>query len=115
EGSKMSCRHIILSTTAIVSVAALSAPAFSQIRSFNIPAQDAVKAIPDFARQAQVQVVASARDLSGVSTQPVKGSMDTRQALSRLIAGTPLRVASDDGTVITLRSERPPEGGDRSH
>lgn len=110
----MSCRHTILSTTAIVAVAAFSAPASAQMRSFDIAAQDAVKAIPEFARQAQVQVVASARDLSGVRTQAVKGSMDTRQALGRLIAGTPLRIVSDDGTVVTLRSENRRDAGERA-
>ncbi|MGH1560701.1 STN domain-containing protein [Caulobacter segnis] len=40
----------------------------------------------------------------GVQTPAVKGTMDVRTALGRLIAGTPLRIDSDDGQVITLRS-----------
>ena len=56
------------------------------------------------ARQGQVQIVASARNLEGVMTPAVKGRMDVRTALRRLIAGTPLRIDSDDGQIITLRS-----------
>src|SRR3546814_8754548 len=35
-----------------------------------------------------------------------KGRMDARAALRRLLAGTPLQIASDSGQVITLRSSR---------
>lgn len=82
----------------------VAAPAQAQERVFDIPAQPAVRAIPELARQAQVQIVAPARDLQGISTPAVKGRMDVRTALRRLIAGTPLRVDSDDGQIITLRS-----------
>ena len=78
----------------------------AQTRDFNVPTQAAVTAVPEFARQARVQVVASARDLQGVRTQPVVGEMTVREALQRLIANTPLQVASDTGTLITLRSVR---------
>ena len=47
----------------------------AQTRDFNVPTQAAVTAVPEFARQARVQVVASARDLQGVRTQPVVGEM----------------------------------------
>ncbi|WHU04534.1 outer membrane beta-barrel protein [Sphingomonas sp. NIBR02145] len=104
----MFSRNAILSTTAILAACTATAPAFAQVRSFDIPAQTAVKAIPEFARQAQIQVIASARDLAGVRTPAIKGAMDVRQALHRLIAGTALEIASDDGQVITLRSRRAP-------
>jgi TonB-dependent receptor len=86
---------------------AIGAPAQAQERIFDIPAQPAVRAIPELARQAQVQIVAPARDLEGISTPAIKGRMDVRAALRRLIAGTPLRIGSDDGNIITLRSSRP--------
>lgn len=104
----MFSRNAILSSTAIIASLA-AAPAFAQVRSFDIPAEAAVKAIPEFARQAQIQVIASARDLAGVRTPAVKGSMDSRQALRRLIAGTSLEIVSDDGQIVTLRSRRAPD------
>ena len=96
-------RSVLSSGAAIVALAA-SVPAFAQDRTFDIPAQLAVRAIPELARQGQVQIVAPARDLEGIRTPAVKGRMDVRTALRRLLAGTPLRIDSDDGRIITLRS-----------
>src|SRR5712672_228735 len=76
---------------------------WAQERKFDVPASDAVHAIPEFARQAGLQIVAPADGLEGVSTPPIKGSLDVRAALKRLLIGTGLEIASDDGTIITLR------------
>ena len=91
-----------------VALAALSAAAVAhaQVRTFNIPSEPVAAAIPEFARQAGVQIVADADGLSGVTTAGVKGALDTRAALRQLLQGTGLEVASDDGRVITLR--KPP-------
>ena len=78
----------------------------AQTRDFSIPAQPAVTAIPEFARQARIQVVASARDLEGVRTPAIIGELKVRDAMERLIAGSPLRIAADTGSLITLRSVR---------
>lgn len=94
----------LLSCGAAVVVLCGAVEAQAQTQSFNISAQPAVSAIPEFARQARIQVIAPARDLGGVRTSAVRGDLDVREALSRLIAGTPLRVASHEGGVITLRS-----------
>ncbi|WP_343519997.1 TonB-dependent receptor [Sphingomonas sp.] len=98
-------RTSILSGTAVIALAA-AAPAHAQNRAFDLPAQPAIKAIPEFARQAHIQIVASARDLEDVRTPAIKGRFDVRAALRRLIAGTPLQIASDDGQIVTLRSTR---------
>ncbi|WP_081609182.1 carboxypeptidase-like regulatory domain-containing protein [Novosphingobium nitrogenifigens] len=104
-------RRSILSSTAICALLAIATPAYAQARAFDIPAQSAVKAIPELARQGQIQILASARDLAQVRTPSIKGTMDARIALRRLIAGTPLHVVSDDGQTITLRSDRAPGAG----
>ena len=103
----MYSRHSLLTCGASVVALTVAVPAHAQERLFDIPAQPAVRAIPELARQAQVQIVAPARDLAGINTPAIKGRMDVREALRRLIAGTPLRIGSDDGNVITLRSARP--------
>ncbi|HWW27624.1 MAG TPA: TonB-dependent receptor [Caulobacter sp.] len=100
----MYSRYSVLACGAAVIALSTAAPALAQDRIFDIPAQPAVRAIPELARQGQVQIVASARNLEGVMTPAVKGRMDVRTALRRLIAGTPLRIDSDDGQIITLRS-----------
>jgi iron complex outermembrane receptor protein len=99
----MHSRYSLLCGAAAVAFA-ISAPAYAQERIFDIPAQSAVRAIPELARQGQVQIVAPARNLEGIVTPAVKGRMDVRTALRRLIAGTPLQIDSDDGQIIALRS-----------
>jgi len=103
----MNSRYSVLACGAAVIALATAAPALAQDRIFDIPAQPAVRAIPELARQGQVQIVAPARNLEGVWTPAIKGRMDVRAALRRLIAGTPLRIDSDDGQIITLRAAGP--------
>jgi iron complex outermembrane recepter protein len=81
----------------------LSHGAFAQERQFDLSAMDAVHGIPEFARQAGIQIVAPADDLGGVSTPAIRGNFDVRVALKKLLVGTDLEIASDDGAVITLR------------
>jgi TonB-dependent receptor len=103
----MNSRYAFLACGASVVALVSAAPACAQERVFDIAAQPAVRAIPELARQGQVQIVASARHLEGISTPAVKGRMDVRAALRLLIAGTPLKIESDDGQIITLRSSAP--------
>jgi iron complex outermembrane receptor protein len=77
--------------------------AFAQERQFELSAMDAVHGIPEFARQAGIQIVAPADDLGGISTPEIRGNFDVRVALKKLLVGTDLEIASDDGAVITLR------------
>ena len=72
-------------------------------KTFNLPAEAAVKGIPDFAAQAGIQIVAPASSLKGLQTQPVQGQIDLHAALAKLIDGTGLEVASDTPTLIVLR------------
>lgn len=65
--------------------------------------------LPAFARQAGLQVIAPAQSLGDrpVTVAALKGSMPPRQALARLLTGTGLSVARDDGRTITLRAAGP--------
>jgi iron complex outermembrane recepter protein len=81
----------------------LGSAAWAAPRNFDVPAQDAVKAIPEFGRQAGVQVVAPADRLKGIRTLAVRGSMEISEALALLLRGTGLEVAANDGRVIVLR------------
>jgi outer membrane receptor protein involved in Fe transport len=82
---------------------ASSVQAQPQVHNFDIPAEAAVLAIPEFARQADLQIIAPAEKLAGLSTAALKGALDSRTALGKLLAGTPLEIASDDGTIIVLK------------
>lgn len=91
---------------AAVSVAAIAVaqPAWAQLRDFDVPAQSAVTAIPAFARQAGVQIVAPAAKLNGRRTGAVKGRMDVDAALAQLLVGTGLSVGARDDQTISLKA-----------
>lgn len=95
--------------TALLAIVS-AAPALAQMRDFDIPAQPAVRSIPELARQGEVQILAPAEELQGLTTPAVKGRMDVRAALQQLIAATSLRIDSDNGRTITLRSAERPTG-----
>ena len=100
-----------------VSLAALlvATGAMAQERTFDVPSGPAASAIPLFARQAGIQIVAPAGRLKGIVTPAIKGRQDARAALKTFLVATSLEVASDNGSVIILREARPaspsPQGG----
>jgi outer membrane receptor protein involved in Fe transport len=96
-------RLALRSAIALALLLGLPASALAQTRTFNIPSQDAAQAIVAFALQADVQITAPVSRLDGVRTPAVRGAMDVRTALGRLLQGTHLVVARDDGRTITLQ------------
>lgn len=96
-------RKAMLGCGVALAILALATGAAAQQRSFNVPAEEAARSIPDFARQADIQIVAPVTQLRGVRTMAVRGDMDVRQALGLLLQGTGLEIASDDGSTIVLR------------
>ncbi|HEY2403553.1 MAG TPA: TonB-dependent receptor, partial [Steroidobacteraceae bacterium] len=98
-------RAVACAVALILSGAAASA--LAQTQSFDLQSQPAVNAIPMFARQAGIQIVAPAGKLDGINTQAVHGAMDRHQALAKLLEGTPLVVSSDDGKVVILQLADP--------
>ena len=95
-------RSALLCGSAVL-VIGLAAPAFAQTKSFDLPAQPAVNSIPMFAKQAGIQIVAPAGQLTGITTPAIHGDLDRKQALIKLLEGTPLVVSSDDGSVVILQ------------
>lgn len=96
-------------SVSVAAVALLAATAsIAQTRQFNVPSEEAAKSIPEFARQAGVQITAPVSELRGRRTQAIVGQQDARAALAKLLAGTGLEVASDNGTTIVLRRAAAP-------
>ena len=90
-------------------VCALSPTAFAQsLRTFDLPALPLSRAIPAFARQAGLQILAPADDVAPLTAPPLHGAYEARAALRRLIAGSGLEIASDRDGVILLRKALPP-------
>ncbi|MGE6696658.1 TonB-dependent receptor domain-containing protein [Hyphomonas sp. NPDC076900] len=80
--------------------------AHAEVREFNLPEGDATKTIPSFARQSGVQIVVPADRLRGKKTREIKGKMDTKIALEKLLEGTDLKVVlTEDGKTFSLRQD----------
>lgn len=94
-------KRFVLSLVASTAIL-LPLGAYAQARRFDIPAQSASSSLPQFARQAGLQILAPAPLTQSVQTRAVSGAMEPREALEQLLAGTGLRIASQDGAVFTL-------------
>src|ERR1700761_21385 len=88
---------------AALAVMMWSGAAFAEVRAFDVPAEEASRSIPEFARQAGIEIFAPADKLKGVRLPAIQGQHDVREALAILLTGSGLTIASDDGNVITLR------------
>ncbi|MDC7685193.1 TonB-dependent receptor [Asticcacaulis sp. BYS171W] len=99
---RLGLRTHLLWSVAAVSVLTASF-AVAETRRFDIPADNAALTLPEFARQAGLQIIAPTGRIKGVHTRAVQGDMDPRKALRHLLKGTGLEVAADTGTVISLR------------
>lgn len=82
------------------------------MRSLSVPAGPADAAVPQFARQAGIQILMSAEAASGVRTRAVSGLLEPRQGLAQMLEGSGLRVASWRGNVVTLAREAQDKGKD---
>lgn len=81
-------------------------PAWAKPVPFDIPSQEAVKAIPEFARQAGIQILVPTDQLKGVKTPAIHGTFELRDALRMLLAGTGITIALDDGQTIALSASQ---------
>jgi outer membrane receptor protein involved in Fe transport len=87
----------------VAAVALPSAAMAAETRTIDLPSQEASKSIPEFGRQANLQIMAPVSQLHGVWTRAVKGDMAVDDAVNKLLVGTGLELASNDGATIVLR------------
>ena len=98
-------------TTLLCGAVALSfvgGAAHAQTRQFSIPAMTADAGIQVFARQAQVNVIASSDSLRGIRTNSVDGAKDVSFALQSLIRGTRLSAVQDGPNTYLIRQTTAP-------
>jgi outer membrane receptor protein involved in Fe transport len=84
-------------------LAATPAAAQQQMRAFDIKAGDLGPALNAFARQSDQEILFTSALVAGKRTAGVSGRYEPRTALTALLAGTGVQVASANGSVITLR------------
>jgi len=88
----------------------------------NIETGDASVMLKEFARQANVEIVYNTASVEGIRTKAVRGSLNPREALDRMLEGTPLeaRKERDSGAFAVYRkpdsrSSRSPVEPDALH
>ncbi|MET3663608.1 TonB-dependent receptor [Caulobacter sp. 1776] len=101
--SRALLRMMLISSAILAPTAALAQP-----RDFDIPPRGLGEALNLFAGQAGVQIFFPGRLVVGRRAPALKGRMEPRLALARLIAGAGLEVAQDDGRIIILRVDGRP-------
>jgi hypothetical protein len=110
--------HRILRLAALVCFglgAATAVPAASAdtpdatIKSFNVPAADAPVSLKQFAQQAGLELLYSARDVAGAKTNAVKGLLTPREALTKMLSGTKLIATpgKNRGAIAVTRAPDP--------
>lgn len=75
-----------------------------QQREFSVPESNLRAALLEFARQAEVQIVAPDTGFNLIKTSGLKGAMPVREALAVLLKGTGVSIVSDNGDSIVLRA-----------
>lgn len=74
-------------------------------RNFSVPADEATRALKQFAAQSGEQLLYSPDDVAKVKTLAVEGEFTPREALEKMLAGTPLVVVQDKATgALAVRS-----------
>lgn len=86
-----------------------AADATDDVHRFDVPSGDAEDSIAQFSLQSQKFILAPSDALIGIKTPTIRGMLSSAEALSILLRGTPLEVASDDGRTIVLHRRPAPE------
>ncbi len=78
-------------------------------KNFELPAGDAASTLKQFTQQSGEQVVFLVNKVRGVATNPVRGELTAKEALDRMLAGTPLAAAQDEKTgALTINRSSDP-------
>lgn len=97
-------RGILAIGTAMLAIGMLEGAAHAQgTRHFDIDAQPAVTGIPQFAHQANIEVMASQALVANRKVNAVHGDMTVKSALSRLLLGTNLTPVTGPGGAILIK------------
>ncbi len=82
-------------TGLFLSVAAVARADVSDKRSFDIPAGVAERTLKLFSTQAGRGIIMDADAVAGIRTSSVKGEYEPKEAMQRMLQGTPLTAVQD--------------------
>lgn len=103
--ARLLCRSIALALC--TGSVAMATPALAQDRAFDLKTAELRSVLPEFGRQAGLQIVAPNEGVGHIRTKPIKGVLPPREVLAMLLDGTGISIASDDGHTIALRASLP--------
>lgn len=102
--STVSHNALLAGLAAAAAFVAAPASAQDRVRDFDIPAQNLGAALNAWSAQSDVQILYPAQAVAGRDAPAVRGRLETREALRRLIAGAGLRVERDEGRLVALQA-----------
>ncbi|MGH1557549.1 STN domain-containing protein [Caulobacter segnis] len=76
--------------------------AHAQVRKFDVPEQPAATGIPQFGKQAELQILAPQGAVQGKRVNAVRGAYTVEDGLARLLRGADLTVVSNNGRTAVL-------------
>lgn len=89
-------------------VASLDAAEAGVRKFFDLPASPAPTALKQFISQSGVQLLYAAKEISGVTTNPVRGHFTASEAVKRLLADTGLiAIETENGAIAVNRVPLP--------
>lgn len=98
----------LLGTGWVGPVLAAANSSSEQARAVVLPAGDATDTLPDLTRQTGLQLIYQPDTVRGIITHAVSGRHTPREALARMLAGTPLTAVPDEFSGAHAVVRRPP-------
>lgn len=92
---------VVLATVVAITMASAT---LAETQRFSMPSQVAARGVRAFAQQAGIQIVVAGSAAEGRRTNEVRGDLETRDALDRLVSNTGLIVRSFDGRIAILEA-----------
>jgi hypothetical protein len=86
-------RFLKLGIAALLWVASAALAQTEPVREFNVPPQSLEAALRQVAAESNLQILYDPKDVRGLNTQGVRGSMSPRQAIEKLLDGTGISVS----------------------
>ncbi|PZQ46176.1 MAG: TonB-dependent receptor, partial [Phenylobacterium zucineum] len=93
-----SCLMIAAGASALLAASGVHA----QVRKFDVREQSAATGIPQFGKQAELQILAPQSAVAGKRVNAVRGAYTVEEGLARLLRGADLTVVSNNGRTAVL-------------
>jgi hypothetical protein len=78
-----------------------------ELHSFNIPAGDLAHALESLAKETGLELIFQPKELRGIVTQGVQGTLSPQEAVARLLQGTNLTIRTEQGGAMLISAAPP--------